>query len=196
MKTFHRHRLLLCVAALLALTCAPSANAQFNLITNGGFEDGFSGYTLTPGTFSFAGQNATFAQSGIGYANLERTGAIGTLSQTITTVIGQTYSISFFVANDSGVAPNSFAASFGTSGAAAQFSVTNAPAFGYTFVTFNTVATTTSSTLQFNFRHDDDFFRLDSVSVVPEPSTNALLLLSGAGIIGMVQYRRRRASAA
>ncbi|MDQ6654758.1 MAG: PEP-CTERM sorting domain-containing protein [Verrucomicrobiota bacterium] len=194
MRLSKTRQILLGAAALLAFTFAPSAQAQFNLITNGGFEDGFSNWILTPGTFSFAGQNATFAQSGIGYANLERTGSIGTLSQTISTVPGQTYSISFYLANDSGVAPNSFAAAFGPSGAPSQFSIVNSPAFAYTNITFSTVATTTSSVLQFRFQHDDDFFRLDTVTVVPEPSTNALMLLSGIGVVGFVYHRRRQSA--
>jgi len=189
MKRSLRLPLALCALAFSAFTFTPAANAQ-NLIVNGGFEDGFASWTLTPGTFSFAGNDPMFAQSGNGFANLESTGSIASLSQSFATVVGQTYSISFFLANDSGVTPNFFAAFFnGTQG----YSTTNATVFGYTQIQFNAVATTTSSTLQFQFRHDDDFFRLDTVTVIPEPSTNALMILSAAGLLGVVQYRRVKA---
>ena len=186
MKRSIRLQLLLCAIAFSAFTFAPAASAQ-NLLVNGSFEDGFASWTLTPGTFSFAGNDPFFAHSGNGFANLESTGSIASLSQTFNTVVGQTYTISFWVANDSGVAPNFFAAFFNGTQMGPVFN--NAPVFGYTNVTFNAVANTTSSTLQFQFRHDDDFFRLDTVSVIPEPSTYALML-SAAGVFGFVQYRR------
>jgi hypothetical protein len=185
---------LLGIAALFSFALAPSAVAQTNLIQNGGFEDGFSQWTLSAGNFSFAGNDPLFAHMGNGFANLEQTGSFGTLSQSFATVVGQMYSISFFLANDSGVTPNSFSASFGpTSGTTPQFTISNAPVSNYTQISFNAVATTSNSTLQFTFRHDDDFFRLDTVSVIPEPSTNALMILSAVGVLGFVQYRKVKA---
>ena len=195
MKRSIRLHALLCALAFSALTFAPAANAQ-ELIVNGSFETGsFAPWTLGWGNTSVVGSDSLFAHTGTHNAFLEDSGGIGTLSQTFNTVIGQQYTISFWYANDELDTNNMFAAFFnGVQG----FSASNVPIIGYTNVTFNAVATTATSTLQFQFRHDVDFFRLDTVSVVPEPSTNVLLILSGAGLLGLVQYRRvkaRRATA-
>jgi hypothetical protein len=194
MKRSLRLQLALCALAASAFTFAPSASAQ-NLIVNGGFEDGFASWTLTPGTFSFAGNDPMFAHQGNGFANLEATGFVASLSQSFNTVVGQTYSISFFLANDVPIQPFSFSATFGPTGGstAPQYTLTNTGMFGYTRISFDAVASSTNSTLRFDFRHDEDFFRLDTVSVVPEPSTNVLMILSGAGLLGFVQYRRVKA---
>ena len=184
-----RLQLLLCVTALFSFTIAPSAQAQ-ELLTNGSFEQGFSGWTLSPGNFSNVGSDPMFAHTGTRNAFLESTNSIGFLSQTFNTVVGQQYSISFFYANDELDSANMFAAFFnGTQG----FSISNAPVTGYQLATFTAVANSTTSTLQFQFRNDVDFFRLDTVSVIPEPSTNALMILSAAGLLGVVQYRRIKA---
>ncbi|MEJ7609020.1 MAG: PEP-CTERM sorting domain-containing protein, partial [Bryobacteraceae bacterium] len=111
-------------------------------------------------------------------------------SQTFSTAAGTPYRITFYLANDI-VEPNSsFTASFN---GVTQFSTNAATIFGYTMVQFTTApAAGTTSTLTFSFRHDQDFFRLDDVSVlaVPEPSSTALMMLSAAGVLGFVQYRR------
>ena len=190
MKLIPNAKSLLCATALLMCGFAASASAQTNLITNGGFEQGFSGWTLSAGNSSFAGNDPAFAHSGTRNAFLESTNSIGFLSQTFNTVVGQQYSISFFYANDEADPTNYFAAFFnGTQG----FAINGAPVMGYQNVTFNAIANSTTSTLQFQFRHDVDFFRLDTVSVIPEPSTNALMILSAAGVLGVVQYRRVKA---
>ena len=193
MKTSIRVQLLLCALTFSAFTFAPSASAQ-NLLVNGSFEDGFASWTLTPGTFSFAGNDPMFAHSGNGYANLESTGSVATLSQTFNTNPGQSnYSLSFWLANDTGVPPNSFSVMWNGT-VLTGFPIVNQPQFGYTNFTFNNLtASGSTSTISFHFQHDDDFWRLDTVSVIPEPSTNALMLLSGAGLLGFMQYRRVKA---
>ena len=195
MKLSTRLQLLLCVTAfsVSSFSFAPSAAAQ-NLLVNGGFEDGFSSWVLSPGTFSFAGNDPMFAHTGFGYANLESTGSTATLSQTFNTNPGQSnYSLSFWLANDTGVPPNSFSVMWNGT-VLTGFPLVNQPAFGYTNFTFNNLtATSSTTTLTFQFQHDDDFWRLDTVSVIPEPSTNALMMLSAAGLLGFVQYRRIKA---
>jgi hypothetical protein len=73
MKT--RNLLAALLLAATALAAAP-ASAQ-NLLVNGDFETGdFSGWTLSPGTFSMVGNDPLFAQSGNHNAFLEATGFI------------------------------------------------------------------------------------------------------------------------
>ena len=93
-------RSLFCAAALL---CTVAWNAKaVNLVTNGGFETGsFSGWTHTdPSNFDNIGSDPLFAHSGTFHANLGASPGPGSLSQSLTTVAGTAYTLSFFLAND------------------------------------------------------------------------------------------------
>ena len=100
-------RSIFCAAALL---CIVAWNAQANLVTNGGFETGnFSGWTHTdPSGFDNVGSDPLFANSGTYHANLGASPNSGHLSQSLTTVAGNFYTLSFYLAND-------FTAGLGTS---------------------------------------------------------------------------------
>lgn len=173
---------------------ALSAHAQ-NLVINPGFETGdFTGYT-TGGNFEFSSVNTNMPHSGIYAAQLGPVGADGTLSQDIATAIGQSYAVSFFLANqDTSGGPSDFSASFaGMTG----YSVVNAPQFDYTQITFDVTATSSTSTLQFNFANNPNYWFVDDVSVtaaVPEPSTVALLSVIGAGALCFCGWRKRKAA--
>jgi hypothetical protein len=172
---------------LAALCTALSANAQ-NLVADGGFEntppgssDFSAAWTLNPPRgsgpgqqFSNVGTSQTFARSGENYANLApAVGQTGSLSQVLTTTPGQLYALSFFLANDSALPTNFFRVIVNGS---VIFSATSPPfpANGvYQPAAASFTATGTSTTLQFEYRHDDDFWRLDDVSVTadgPPPS--------------------------
>ena len=93
-------RSLFCAAALL---CTVAWNAKaVNLVTNGGFETGsFSGWTHTdPSNFDNIGSDPLFAHSGTFHANLGASPGPGSLSQSLTTVAGSAYTLSFYLAND------------------------------------------------------------------------------------------------
>lgn len=181
------------VAAAVVLATPASAS---QLVTNGGFESGdFTGWTLT-GNTAFTGVDST-SHSGSDAAFFGQVGATGSLSQTLSTVAGQVYTISFWL-QDNGGTPSSFNASFGGD---ALTSLSNTPAFGYTFYTYSVSASSNSTLLSFTFRQDPSFFHLDDVSVeevssVPEPATWAMMVL-GMGAIGVsLRHRKTRAAAA
>jgi hypothetical protein len=189
-------RKLLCIAVLLC-TAVWSANAV-NIVNNGGFETGnFSGWTVNdPSGFSNVGPDPLFAHSGNFHANLGAVGLTGSLSQSLTTVAGTSYTLSFWLANDSSTTPNSFAAFFN---GVQVFAIANSPIFGYTQFTFaGLVATSSSTTLEFRYRHDADFFRLDDVSVdagaagVPEAFSTIWLALPAFGALGLMHFSRGR----
>lgn len=171
--------------ALLALAVAATTVRADERVQNGGFETGsFSPWTLTdpnpPPPFAGVGSDGAFAHSGTHYAFLGSSPMSGMLTQTFNTVAGAMYQISFWLANDGtpnpgGGSVNSFVATFNGTMIA---SLSNAAPQGYTQYTANLMATGTTSTIQFTFRNDDDFFRLDDVSVngpAPVPDQGSTL---------------------
>jgi len=116
-----------------------------------------------------------------------------TLTQTLTTVAGDQYTIAFALLNDTasgGAAsgPNSFEAEFGTD---ILLSETNTPVDGYTLSTFIVDATSASTDLTFTSENNTGDFELDSISVAQTPEPGSFLLLGTAllGLAGLVSRR-------
>src|SRR5207302_790086 len=99
---------ILCLAFLLS----PISNSSANVIVNGGFETGdFSGWTLS-GDSATTFVDTGFAHSGSYAAFLGEIGDLGSLSQTFSTTLGASYSLTFWFAGD-GETPSEFAAILG-----------------------------------------------------------------------------------
>lgn len=189
--------LLLCTAPLLYIAFSQLAVAD--LVVNGGFETGdFTGWTVNDPSFPispYVGNNPTFAHSGNDKAYLGTVGAIGSILQTLVTTPGQAYTLSFWYTNDGTVPPNELDALWNGS---SVFSVVDAPQNeNYTNEVFTVVATGTSTVLEFDYRNDDDFFRLDDVSVtVPDSGSTILLAFPSLGLLCLVSYLRNKRSLA
>ncbi len=159
-----------------------------DLITNGGFESGdFSGWTVTPAgdgggevfVIPLAAHSGNFgAAFGAVLSDLD------SISQTFVTVPGSFYDLSFFyeVRKDEASPDNAFRVLFG--GVVVYENLNAAPSFGE--LSFHLVATSSSTTLEFQGRNAPSFDFLDDVSLnassVPEPE-NAALILLGLGLI-------------
>lgn len=172
------------VAALLV-----NANANAAIVTNGSFETGdFTGWTTNPVSFPIyivtsPVANGTYAAQIAGYDS-----GLNTLSQTITTTVGQNYLLSFSyyqvmeLPNFLGVTWNG----------ASVYSATNDLVSGYQGVVA-TVTGTGSDSLMFTAYNNPAYTYLDNVtlSAVPEPATWAMMLVGFGGLGAAMRSRRR-----
>jgi hypothetical protein len=185
----------------LLIGAATQASAA-TIVTDPGFESGIpnsytgamgDGWVVTAGTgaicnVSGAGcGNAGPARTGTQMAFLDWSNTLNTTTQTLTTVIGQTYTISYWVFD---VEANLLNVTFGSS---TLFSGTAPTSGSYVQFSFSAAATSTSTVLAFSGQRTTGRggSLLDDVSVtegaVPEPST---WFLTPTMLLGLGAWRR------
>ncbi len=183
--------------------------ADTSIIQNGGFETGnFNGWTLvgdgidgtiiydavvTAGTF-IDNSGPNFIHSGTYGAFLGDT-QIATVSQTLNTVPGQGYLLSFWLANPVAGSVQQFLVNWNTNspGINQIYYLTNPPVLPWTNITLVVTATGTNTTLQFGGENDPDGFGVDDVTLMPIPAplfrtvtrTNSLLRFSWESLAGV-----------
>jgi hypothetical protein len=182
-------KILLALTAAAALSFAHPASA--NLITNPGFETGdFTGWSNVDGVvvgtfFGFAPHSGNFQAA---YSN-------GSLTQSVATTPGASYTIDFWLGHSVNSQPNSFNVSWS---GLPIFTLALQGNFGYTEYTFTETALTASTALQFGFLEPvgaSGIWFLDDVSVNPAgvgvPDAGSTLPLLGFASLGLVALRRK-----
>ena len=132
------------------------------IVVNGDFETGSLPPWTDTGDTSFTAVNNVNPHSGSFSLQTGPTTSDGFIDQTVPTVAGTAYDVSFWLENDDTTGANSFGASFG--------SVTLVPeavqsSFGYTLFTFNGVVPGANADLHFIFMNVPSYFYLDDVCV-------------------------------
>ena len=199
------HALLLALGGLAALTAAP-VYAQ-NLVQNGGFEDGNVFWSST-GEVSFNING--FPRTGDGYAAFYENAA--TLSQSVNTVSGADYTLSFFLntadsaddtlnvlINGQSLTSGLFHPAQGALGAYTGFTLDFTGPGGPTDLEFAGNVPANDGTAYRNLRIDDVSLTMNTVrltSPVPEASTTISfgLLLTLGGLVLMARKRKTRAA--
>ena len=146
-----------------------------NLVANGNFAtDSFSGWTLGGNyTSSYFGPEIfidTDAEGGSTYAaGMGSVGSDGTLSQTIATTAGQTYTLSFWLQNEAS-GTNDFSAIWNGQ---TLLSLSNAAQSGYTEYTYTVTATGSTTTLEFSAANGPSQWDLDNISLTANSTSPA-----------------------
>ena len=187
---YHKRKFGAAVAVALALACPEEGKAATNLIQNGDFA-GCTGTTCSPWVFVPAAQGSVF-EFLLGQAVFEgdSAGFYDSLSQTITTTPGDSYTISFHL----NIVDNTNQGFIVDFGASQLLNLLNNGTSGPQ--TFDVLASGASTTLDFMGYNVPGNTLLTDVSVtqdVATPLPAALpLFATGIGGLGLLGWRRKR----
>ena len=200
------------IALTLGVVVASTASAQDNLVVNGSFENpainrnfvfypqgstGITGWTVTAPTSSrgvdivnsTGYNNPNWAFAGLQSVDLAGSPGRGGIQQSLPTVTGQSYTLSFALSTN-GFPSTPVTASVSILWGGTLVDTLTSPAFGtWQTYTYNVVGGVGTSTLLSFVGNTDGSFGtlLDNVVVIPSPSAATLL-----GLGGLLAARRRR----
>jgi hypothetical protein len=191
----------LVVIAMVAVLffAAHTGKASADLVTNGSFTTGdFTGWTISGNTGGTSwyfvnndGLSYTPPAPSAYYAQFGSSGSPTFISQTLTTTVGQAYTVSFYLSNDMPASPgnnNEFQVLW--NGALGTPHLVNTNAFTWTEYQFTATATGSSTPISFGFQNDAGVFDITAVKAAPVPVPAALLLF-GPGLAGIAIARRK-----
>jgi subtilase family serine protease len=151
------------------------------MVQDGGFEAGdFCYWNLTGADTNI--YNANFVDdgtytgywpyAGVYFAALGQVSNLAYLTQPLSTLTGQFYLLSLWLANEAGATPNQFQIQWNPNATTSNiiFNQVNMGTFDYSNLVFVVQATANLTTLKLGFRNDNDAFSLDNVSVKPVPA--------------------------
>jgi hypothetical protein len=188
------------VTLIGAFSVAPSANAVVNLVQNGDFETGnLTGWSAN-GWFATSGIAGVSPDQGNYFATTGCVGSFCSLSQTLATVPGVIYSLSFSFNPGQRVSPaGNPGGNFQVFWNGSQVMNIVGGNLGWTdYVVNGLVATLSNTALLFDGYQNPAWNGLDKVSViaaaVPEPSTWGMMLLGFVGLGFAFRQSRRMVS--
>ncbi|HVX66631.1 MAG TPA: hypothetical protein VHA11_08520 [Bryobacteraceae bacterium] len=186
-------RKLLLFPLLLVSLLFPFASTAASIVVNPGFENGKTNWSVT-------GLNTVSHSAFYDGTHSLWAGLSATASQTVTTVPGQSYDLSFWLANYSPLTPTSLQVFWGSE---LVLTLLNEPLYNYTlpsqwhnYTVPSLEATAGSMDLRFAFNSPQGLF-LDAVSLevrdspVPEPASAILI---GAALVPLFWLHRSRLS--
>ncbi len=193
---------LFAMAAMLVFA-VQAGRANADIITNGNFAtNDFTGWTLG-GDFQDAAAWVQVNNDGLGYpgapsATYAQFGTAGspiTVSQTLTTTLGQAYTVSFYLQNSApSITTNNEVQVLWNTGTPALDMIggpTTSMSSNWTEYSFN-VTGTGSDKLTFSILQDSSFTNLTDVTAEATPTpVPAALLLFGPGLAGIAVIRRK-----
>ena len=156
---------------------ALGVNVTAPLVTNGSFEtgsltgwtEGGNSATVSAGPQIFIDNNP---ESGTYAVGLGSVGADGTLSQTVATTAGQTYTLSFWLQNEAS-GTNDFKAIWNGQ---TLLSLANAAQSGYKQYSYAVTATGSTSTLEFSAANGPSQWDLDNISLTANGTSPAVTI--------------------
>ena len=192
-------------AVSLCASLAMAGTAHANLVANPGFETENAGPTVPPPSWSYNGGNGVaidtiFPNAGtydVAFGTSPTDPNIGILSQTIATIAGTAYNLSFFLTDAASSFNNTFTVSFGGFSRTITGDTTGAAYVQEVFVVPGSAITSTSSILAFQGINDNSDWNLDDVSItavstaIPEPSS-APLFVAGLALVLVLTGRVSR----
>ena len=140
------------------------AMSATNQITNEGFESGLSGWTLGGTTTYVSVGSSPPAHSGASQLGMGTVGTNATLTQAVSTAAGSTYTVGFWLRNGaSSTTPGDNRFEVVVDGTV-LLNLQDAPAQPYQYYEYDISATSSSTNLSFNARHDPSFWYLDDIT--------------------------------
>ena len=173
------------VLVILAFVCATSSTVRAELVVNGGFETGdFTGWTADP----YWSVVTWYPHSGTYQATTQNWAPDWQyLSQSFTTTTGQSYTVGFWLSSADDIPANEFVARWD---GVTKIDLLDLAYSDYTYYSYTAIATGTSTTIDFGYIYNAQWFDLDNVSMNPVPIPGAIWLL-GSGLIGLVGLKRK-----
>jgi hypothetical protein len=165
-------------SSVVTLTALTQAGQQ--LVQNGGFETGdFTGWSASGNTGNETiSTKSDYAHSGSYGAQLGPVGALGYLTQSLSTTPGQAYVLSLWLDSPDGTTPNEFSVSWNGMNI---FDKVNLGRTGWTNLIFKVTASSSSTLLSIGLRNDPSYFGLDDVSVAPYSPFPPLIISPAVG---------------
>jgi PKD repeat protein len=163
----------------ISLSVAHHQATDTQLVVNGGFENFFDGWNRDQPSIIEAFPHGGLFSAELGFG----ANSLTFLSQTIATVPGQRYVLSYFLGFDSGV-PNRFQTSID---GAVVFDQSDMPGQPFTQYSVAFAAAADTTTIQFGGYQPGEGMRLDDVSVVPAPRFASGPTPTGAATVNETQ---------